>query len=168
MPHDANGGFHMGGLRPLGKEGKLPIGKGIERHTSAEKAGPTDHVNGDGASSGKVTTVHDHGDGSFHTEPDGKQHANIGEMHAHLSSLHGEPGEKHFHAHMSDMGGHSHSVETGGEGDHREHDPGNMEALKEHMNTFMDEEGNEPQESGGETGETDSHEGHMGLKGFQG
>jgi hypothetical protein len=162
MPRDAGGNFHVGGLRPLGKEGKLPMGKPKEK---AAVAGPPDHVNGNGTSSEKVTTVHEHGDGTFHTDPDGKQHANIGELHAHLSSVHGEPGAKHFHAHTDGMSAHSHSVESGGESDNRDHDPDNLEALKSHMNEFLDEEGNEPKESGGEAGETDSHEGLMGFQG---
>jgi hypothetical protein len=109
------------------------------------------------------TEVHDHGDGSFHTvhpEHGEVQHANIGEMHAHLSAIHGQPGAKHFHAHHDGMEAHSHAVESGGEADHQEHDPENIEAIKDHLGKFFNEEEQEgtdggyeqPQEAGSALG----------------
>jgi hypothetical protein len=97
----------------------------------------------EGESGGKMTEVHDHGDGSFHTVHEGKQeeHETIGHMHAHLSSKHGAPGEKHFHAHHDGSSGSSHSVETGGEPEHR--DMEDAEGMKQHLGESMGEEGAE-------------------------
>ena len=99
------------------------------------------------------TKVYAHGDGTFHTEhPEhGRvEHETIGHMHAHLSSIHGEEGHKHFHAHHDGMEGHTHSIESGGEPEHQEHDMDNLEGLKEHFGKFVDEEEKEPEHEGEE------------------
>lgn len=100
-------------------------------------------------STGDATEIHDHGDGTFHTEPGNVQHESIGHLHAHISATHGQPGHKHFHAHHDGGGGgggsHSHSVESGGEGDHREHEDEN--GMREHFDEFAGEDG---QEDGGQ------------------
>jgi hypothetical protein len=92
---------------------------------------------------GEHTQVHDHGDGTFHTvSPEGEevQHESIGHMHAHLSKMHGAPGEKHFHAHHDGMEAHTHSVESGGEPEHETHDGEDKEAMHEHMDRAMGED----------------------------
>ena len=98
-----------------------------------------------------MTEVHNHGDGTFHTVHEGQQeeHESIGHMHAHLSKLHGAPGEKHFHAHHDGFEAHSHATETGGEPEHQEHDPENIESLKQHLGQFFNEEEKEGGENEG-------------------
>ena len=109
----------------------------------------------------QMTEVHNHGDGTFHTVHNGEeeQHETIGHMHAHLSKLHGEPGEKHFHAHDDGVEAHSHSVETDGEPEHEEHDAGNIEAIKDHLGRFFDEEEHEGER---EDGDHESEENTVG------
>lgn len=104
---------------------------------------------------GEHTEVHNHGDGTFHTVHGGEQteHESIGHMHAHLSKIHGQAGEKHFHAHHDGFEPHSHSVETGGEPEHQEHDPANIEAVKEHLGRFFDEEKHEGGDEEGQEAE---------------
>ena len=109
--------------------------------------------------SGNMTEVHDHGDGSFHTVHEGKQeeHETIGHMHAHLSKMHGEPGESHFHAHHDGIEGHSHSVKSGEEPEHR--DMEDSEVMKAHLDDAMGEGGEH------ETGKMDSEENSVGALG---
>ena len=132
----------------------MPVdGKGMYRHNSqvARMHGGTEKpeekpeasLKEEGAEGGKMTEVHNHGDGTFHTVHDGKeeQHETIGHMHAHLSKIHGESGEKHFHGHDNGLEAHTHSVETGGEPEHRDHEAGDVESMKDHLGDTMGEEG---------------------------
>ena len=122
-----------------------------------KKAEPGTEEEGEG---GVHTEIHNHGDGTFHTIHDGEktEHGSIGEMHAHLSSIHGAPGEKHFHAHHDGMEAHSHAVESGGEAQHEEHDPENIESIKDHLGKFFNEE-----EQEGKGGEDCSEENGEGM-----
>lgn len=101
---------------------------------------------------GNKTEVHNHGDGTFHTVHGGQQeeHETIGHLHAHLSKLHGEEGHTHFHAHSDGMAHHSHSVRSGEEPEHREHD--GEDGIHEHLSETMGGSHNEPDgdEEGGE------------------
>lgn len=94
---------------------------------------------------GEHTEVHNHGDGTFHTVHGGEEteHESIGHMHAHLSSLHGKPEEKHFHAHSDGFEAHSHSTHTGGEPEHEAHDGEDTEGMHGHLDRAMGEEAQE-------------------------
>lgn len=63
-------------------------------------------------------------------------------VHEHLSALHAEHGGKHMHVHHDGMSITSHHVGEDGEvqGPHNHE---NIEALKEHLGKFFDEEANE-------------------------
>lgn len=106
-----------------------------------EPDGKPKHGEG-GEGNGDHTEIEDHGDGSFTTHPDGEHHETIGHLHAHISKLHGEEGHSHFHAHHDGMGGmHSHSVKSGEEPEHREHD--SEEGVHEHLSAAMGGDGGE-------------------------
>lgn len=117
---------------------------------------------------GEHMEVHPHGDGTFHTlhhkgdgeAPERVDHETIGHMHAHLSRHFGADGEKHFHAHHDGFEPHSHSVTTGEEPEHQEHDPDNIEAIKDHLGQFFSEE-----EQEGKKGEYNSEENTAGTLG---
>ena len=91
------------------------------------------------------TTLHDHGDGTFHTEShDGESvdHPHIGHALAHMAGKHGG-GAKHMNVHENGMGGHtSHHVGEDGQAQ-GPHDHDNIESLKDHLGKFFDEEENE-------------------------
>ncbi len=70
----------------------------------------------------------------------------------HLKAMHAEMGGKHMHVHQHEGGITSHHVGEDGKVE-GPHDHENMEALKEHMGKFFDEEEHEPSH----------HEGHDGL-----
>jgi hypothetical protein len=93
-------------------------------------------------SGGKAsTTLHDHGDGSYHTEgSDGEkvEHPDIGHALMHMAGKHSD-GE-HMHAHKGEDGSlTSHQV-----GEDKQvqgpHNHENIEALKDHMGKFLNEE----------------------------
>jgi len=149
MPIDGKGTYrHNDQMARLHGGGKSRNEQKDEILSGVKTKGPDDDKPSD--TDDQMTEVHNHGDGTFHTVHGGEeeQHESIGHMHAHLSKLHGAPGEKHFHAHDDGMESHSHSVETGGEADHREHDE--PEGMKEHMAEAMGagEEGEGERESG--------------------
>lgn len=139
MPRDEKGGFHISGLRPV--DGKLPGVKapGIKKPEMGAKV----------AEGGKSTTLHDHGDGTFHSEGhDGarEEHPDIGHALTHIGHMHAE-GKRH-HVHHDGMAMHSHGVNEAGEHDGT-HDHENIDELKESMGKFLDEEGKEGSENGG-------------------
>jgi hypothetical protein len=91
----------------------------------------------------KRTTLHDHGDGSYHTETEGgekTEHPHIGHALMHMAGRHSEG--KHVHAHQGEDGELT-SHQTSGGGAEGPHDHENIEALKEHMGQFLDEEAGE-------------------------
>jgi hypothetical protein len=117
MPLDSGGKFRHN-TQVAGMHSKM---------NSGERSKAKEEILGgksDGGEEGGHTEVHNHGDGTFHTVHDGKeeQHETIGHLHAHLSMLHGAPGEKHFHGHSDGMMHHSHAGETGQEHEHRDHE----------------------------------------------
>lgn len=77
------------------------------------------------------------------TEAPPMEEAPADSTHEHLAALHAEKGGKHMHVHHDGMSITSHHVGDDGEvqGPH-EHE--NLEALKQHMDQFFDEEGAEP------------------------
>ena len=68
----------------------------------------------------------------------------------HLRSMHEEDGEAHSHVTHHFDGSHTshHISDTGEESGPHEHE--NLEALKSHMDQFLDEEGHEPEREEGE------------------
>jgi|ERR1039458_7953420 hypothetical protein len=158
MPRDDKGNFHISGLRPV--EGKLPGGKAISKPAGKVEGGVAEN-------SEKITTLHDHGDGTFHSEGhDGQreEHPDIGHALTHIGHMHAEG--KHFHAHHDGMTMHSHGVNEAGEHQGTD-DHENIDELKESMGRFLDEEGKEGH--GSEAGdEYDEKENGGQLGGFGG
>lgn len=147
MPRDEKGNFHMQGLRPV--DGKLPV-KGITKPARGVE-------NGVAENSEKVTTVHDHGDGTFHTEHhDGSREEHPDHLHmlAHLGH-HVTDGQKHHVIHHDGMTMHSHGVHEDGQHEGT-HDHENIEELKDSMSKFLDEEGKEGTENGSEYDEEEN------------
>jgi len=98
-----------------------------------------------------VHEIHDHGDGSFHTQhPDGSKEEHPDHLAALAHVGHKiTGGDKHHVVHHDGMSAHSHSIhEDGQHEDHGEEDP------KGALSKFLGEEGQEPmQDSGGQEDE---------------
>ena len=97
----------------------------------------------DGEQKTTSTTLHAHGDGTYHTTSDygGKrvEHASIGHALLHMAKKHSA--EDHVHIHAHDDGSYtSHHVEEGGKVQ-GPHDHKNLRELKRSLSTFLDEEG---------------------------
>lgn len=99
-------------------------------------------------SHGGHTQLHDHGDGTYHSvTPDGEktEHPHIGHAMAHIAHHH-VPDGAHSHVHHADGMHTSHHAKDGAvEGPH---DHENLEALKQHMGKFLNEEENEGSDYG--------------------
>jgi hypothetical protein len=129
MPTDATGVFrHNHESAQMHSEA---AGKKYDPSGEGKEEGAGDHVE-----------IHSHGDGTFHTIHQGErvEHETHGHALIHAAKVHAEEGEKHFHAHHDGEELHTHSVEGNGEPEHREHDPDNIEAAKEHLDQFFNEE----------------------------
>ena len=122
----------MGGMAAGDKKSGM-----AERLSSGPKPEPA-------AGGSAHTTLHDHGDGTFHSEGhDGEkmEHPSIGHALMHLAGKHGDGG-KHLHAHQGEDGSHTTHQHDGSQVQ-GPHDHENIEALKEHLGKFFDEEGSE-------------------------
>jgi hypothetical protein len=115
-------------------------GKKGPEHQPGHKA-PMASSGGQDAGGGASTTLHDHGDGSYHTEgSDGEkvEHPHIGDALMHMAGKHSD-GE-HMHAHKGEDG----SLTSHHVGEDKQvqgpHNHQNIEALKDHMGKFLDEE----------------------------
>ena len=101
--------------------------------------------------SDQIHEVHDHGDGTFHTEhPDGtrEEHPDHLHMRAHLGHKVTD-GDKHHIFHHDGISAHSHSIdEAGNHEDHGEHNT--AEEAKGALDKFFGEEAQEPQHAHGE------------------
>lgn len=96
MPKDSSGKFHLSTQKAMsadkakpGKPEEKPMGKPMEAKPQGAEA-----------EGGMSSTLHDHGDGTFHTvSHDGaeEQHPSIGHALMHIASQHSEG--KHVHAH---------------------------------------------------------------------
>lgn len=148
MPFDKSGKFHLNsqrahaadriGAKPVAP--KDPAGLPSSDPEKQNAGGPAGH-----------TTLHDHGDGTYHTESqDGQrvEHPSIGHALMHIASTHAEG--KHLHFHHDGMVPTSHQAGEDGsvEGPH---DHENLEALKEHLSRFFDEEEHEGGDGYGES-----------------
>jgi hypothetical protein len=98
---------------------------------------------------GSPMTLHAHGDGTYHTETeDGEraEHGHIGAALMHMAHHH-EPDATHMHVHHDGGSLTTHHVHEDGQVQ-GPHDHENIEALKDHMDQFLDEEGHEGEEGG--------------------
>lgn len=142
----------LSGLAP-GKDGKLP--KIMESKSPDPKMQSAEHE----AEGEKMSSMHDHGDGSFHTMKDGarEEHPDMGHALMAMASHH-KPEGKHFHAHHDGMSVHSHGSAAG------EHDGPNEHAstdeAADHMKNYLsDDDSAQPEETAQD---------HEGLSGFGG
>lgn len=124
-----------------------------------EKPKPKGEEPGGEKESASHTTLHEHGDGTYHTEGhDGErtEHPHIGHALMHMAAKHSEG--KHMHVHEGEDGEHTtHHVGEDGKVE-GPHDHENIEAVKEHLGKFFDEEEHEGKH--GEYG--DGHESLFG------
>jgi len=101
--------------------------------------------------SDQIHSVHDHGDGTFHTEhPDGTREEHPDHLHmlAHLGHKVTD-GDKHHIFHHDGISAHSHSIdEAGNHEDHGEHNT--ADEAKGALDKFFGEEAQEPQHAHGE------------------
>jgi hypothetical protein len=143
----------MAGLRP-GKDGKLPMHEPPEKKMAEPKMG------GDGGE--KTHTITEHADGHLTSHMHGgepMEHPDHLHMLAHVGH-HISGGDKHHVVHHDGAMMHSHGMNEAGEHDGT-HDHQNLDELKQSMDQFLGEEGQEGQpEYGGEQ--------QAGLSGFQG
>lgn len=95
MPKDSGGNFHFNKQRADASDRMGPKPAPMAAKSDDMSAKPE-------SDGGNSTTLHDHGDGTFHTEPGGEQHQHIGHALMHMAGKHSTG--KHFHAHHD--GGH--------------------------------------------------------------
>lgn len=105
----------------------------------------------------KVHTVHEHGDGTMHTEmADGTKTEHLDHLHmmAHMGH-HMTGGDAHHVTHHDGMSYHSHGVDESGQ--HAEtQDHNTAEEAKDALGNFFDEEAQEPAHQHGEAEEDDA------------
>lgn len=145
----------LSGLMP-GKDGKLPKISESKRPEEGKEDDPKPEESGE-----KMSSMHEHPDGTFHTMKDGdkEEHPDMG--HALMAmAAHHKPEGKHVHAHHDGMSVHTHGISEGQHEGPTEH--GSTEEATQHMGDFMnggEQQSEEPQE------EAQDHE---GLSGFGG
>lgn len=110
----------------------------------AKMGGPAPEMKAEGApEAGGHYQIHPHEDGSAHTiTPDGEktEHPHMGHALAHVAGHH-SPEHKHSvmeHHEDDSHTSHHHDGETSGPHDHQ-----NLQALKDHMDKFLNEENTE-------------------------
>jgi hypothetical protein len=120
-----------------------------------DKAGKF-HINSQKASHGTFGKVDDTSP-NLRDEGEGSAEGSS-PVHEHLTALHAAMGGKHMHVHSDGMFHTSHQVGEDGKVE-GPHDHENIEALKEHMGKFFDEEEQEgaPEENGERDGGKDHH-----------
>ena len=165
MPKDSSGGFHLNYQRAHAADRmkENPMGSAKPKMGGSAVAEHEPKMEGEGQSMGHIT-IHKGEGGGYSTEThDGEkmEHPTLGHALMHAANHH-EPDSKHMHVKDDSMGGmESHHVGEDGEvqGPHSHE---NIEALKQHMDQFLNEEGHE---GGGM-----EHEGHenMGMDGLTG
>lgn len=146
MPRDQKGNFHINTQRAMRADG-MGHGSKPKNATAIDSAGDEsasaehDHESAEG---GSHIAIHSHGDGTYHTEThDGEreEHPTLGHALMHAAHHH-EPDGKHAHVKHDGVSMQSHHAGEDGnvEGPH---DHENIEALKDHLGRFFDEEENE-------------------------
>jgi len=136
MPTDKKGKFHLGTQRAHAADREAAPKAAKEPPTE----GAPEHNMNDGE--GAHTSLHEHGDGTYHTEGhDGErvEHPHIGHALMHMAAKHGGGGT-HMHAHHDGVSHVTHHVRDGGEveGPHEHPD---AEAMKEHMGSVFEDGG---------------------------
>jgi hypothetical protein len=132
------------GLKPKGiakpeVKGKVSGEQG-ESHAAAEPSGVS-------------TTLHDHGDGTFHSEGhDGEttEHPNIGHAVVHIASKHAEGKHMHTHHDGGSLKSHTHD----GMSEPEEHEHGSGEEVGQHAAQFFGESDGEHQQQPEEENES--------------
>ena len=169
MPKDSSGGFHLnfqrahaadrmkGGAKPMGGEKpKMGMGVAVEEKPMGHEPESEGHI-----------TIHKGAEGGYHTEThDGEkmEHPTLGHALMHAANHH-EPLAKHMHIKDEGMGEmESHHVGEDGE-PQGPHSHENLEALKEHLGQFFNEEEHEGE--GGGYGKPE-HQEHGGMEGLSG
>lgn len=137
------------GLMP-GRDGKLP----------KESAAPPKDANPEEMGGEKMSSMHEHPDGSFHTMKDGQQEDHPDMGHALMAmAAHHKPEGKHVHAHHDGMSVHTHGIHEGMHDGPNEHT--SPEEATEHMGNYLsDSESQEQPQDGAQD--------HEGLSGFSG
>jgi hypothetical protein len=105
-----------------------------------QASGPTPTATGPGMEGGVHTTLHDHGDGTFHTEGhDGsrEEHPHIGHALVHMGAKHSEG--VHMHVHHDGMGMTSHHHMGGGGQPEGPHEHASADEAADHMKMVMGE-----------------------------
>lgn len=147
---DDKGGSHFSMNPQVGKAKFTPVG-GSPKDKGKGSEMASEHE------SGSSTSLHSHGDGSFHTEGgagERTEHPSLGHALMHMAHQHAPEG-KHVHVHSSG-GMHSmHTVDDNGD-NQGPHDHGNLEELKSSMDQFLGEEGQEGSSGYGSENNSDS------------
>ncbi len=165
MPKDSSGAFHFNTQRAKAAD---RMGAKPKSGMGMPKAEPMPKMEGMGEEKGggMHTTLHDHGDGTFHTEShDGmrEEHPHIGHALMHMAGMHSEG--IHHHAHHDGAGITSHHHTGGPEGVSGPHEHGSTEEAMDHMGKVMN--GEEPNADNAETPENaNSEEEPMSLGAF--
>ena len=118
MPRDQKGNFHNSTQRAIGADKRAGMGK----PSKVDEMSPS--MDKDPMAS--------------EPEPGG--------VHEHLAAMHAQMGGKHMHVHSDGFNHTTHQVGEDGKVE-GPHDHENIDALKEHMGKFLDEEAQEPQEA---------------------
>jgi hypothetical protein len=136
MPADSKGRFHLNTQRAHAAD-RLPLA--AARRPPGMEPGMME-----GKDSVSKTTLHDHGDGTFSTEhEDGhrEEHPHIGHALVSMGAKHA--GGEHTHIHRGD-GGELVSHRAGEDGEAEgPHAHQNLDALKDSLNHYFDEEAQE-------------------------
>lgn len=137
------------GFDGLGKmrKGEKPAYEPKPHESKGGESKKTDSEQGQGGEQVGVHEIHDHGDGSFHTQhPDGTREEHPHHMAAMAHVGHKiTGGDKHHVVHHDGMSAHSHSIhEDGQHEDHGEEDPQGS------LSKFLGEGEEEPMQDGGQ------------------
>jgi hypothetical protein len=143
MPFDSKGKHHMNAQRAARESGpRTPTFNSNAKHDEAavKEENPGQPEGEEGSS----TSLHEHGDGTFHTEgQDGErtEHPSFGHAMMHMASKHGGGGT-HMHIHHDGIDHTTHHHSEGGEVE-GPHSHGSTEEIKEHVGMVFDGGGNE-------------------------
>jgi len=151
MPTDSSGKFHLNSQRAMAADKAMKAPKTPEAKDMKMAA------KGDQGNSGSHMTIHDHGDGSYHTEShEGEKtdHASIHEALSHAGAK--MVGGKHMHVHHDGMSMHSGHSDDSGQTEGHDHE--NLDALKSSMDQFLDEEGKEGDDKSSDDSSNSDHQ----------
>ena len=126
------------------------MGKHLSGGKSSEKKEESHSSGTESAHGNKEVTLHEHGDGTYHTShAEGEtQHPDLGHALTHMG--HHMEGGKHAHIHHDGVAHHFHGVHESGEHEGT-HDAQNLDELQGNLHQFFNEE---KQEGSGDSGES--------------